>query len=354
MAKAYYGAAPERSYFMGCSTGGRQALISAQRFPEDFDGIYAGAPVLNFVDTMVSYVTILHDFSKAPVSEEKLTAAGKIIYARCDENDGVKDGLIEDPRRCGFDPAQHLPRCTGAETAAGCFTDGQIQSLQTLYSDTNLAGRRVFPGWPVGVEVERADGGSGWNPWLVGAAGRPAIFAQFSQAFFRFLASPDKNPQLQIADVDLQSKPPNLEPIRSILNATDTDLSTYRDRGGKLLMWFGWSDPALNPRMGVEYYESVLRAMGPDTPNFFRLYMMPGVFHCGGGPGCDTAPRLAALIDWVEKRKAPESIVASKVVAGKVTRTRPLCPYPQTARYKGSGSIDEAASFTCAVRAVAP
>jgi Tannase and feruloyl esterase. len=150
-----------------------------------------------------------------------------------------------------------------------------------------------------------------------------------------------------LSQLDFERNPPNLDWIRQVLNATDTDLSAFRDRGGKLIMWFGWADPALNPMMGVEYYESVLRTMGPGTRDFFRLYMMPGVFHCSGGIGCDAALRLAALIQWVEEGKAPDRIVAMKIAGGKVVRTRPLCPYPEVARYKGAGSIDDAESFVC-------
>ena len=347
IATVYYGVAPQRSYFMGCSTGGRQALISAQRFPADFDGIYAGAPVLNFVDTMVSYAHTLQAFAKNPVSEAKLKTVGTIVYAQCDEKDGVKDGLIEDPRACGFKASTHLPRCTSTAASNDCFTEGEIASLERLYSDHSHAGRRVFPGWPVGVEAAAPDGHIGWYRWLVQPEGKP-ISSQFSDAFFRYLAAPEKDETLEASQLDLDRRFPNLDPIRSVLNATDTDLSGFRDRGGKLLMWFGWADPALNPMMGVEYYESVMRSMGPATPDFFRLFMMPGVFHCGGGIGCDNAQRLGALIDWVESGKAPASIPASRVAGGKVTRTRPLCPYPQVAKYKGSGSIDEASSFACA------
>jgi feruloyl esterase len=346
IATAYYGVAPRRSYFVGCSTGGRQGLIAAQRFPEDFDGIYSGAPVLDFVGTMVDYVTRLQATVQAPYRSEKLKLAGQVIYAKCDEKDGVKDGLIEDPRRCLFDPGADLPRCANGD-APDCFTQGDIAGLQLLYSDRTVNGRRVFPRWPVGIEVPGVNGRIGWEPWLV-RENAPPISAVFSEAFFRYLALPTKNPELRLDQIDLAAIYPQLGPIQQTLNATDPDLSAFRDRGGKLLMWFGWADPALNPNMGVEYYESVLERMGPKTTEFFRLFMMPGVFHCAGGPGCDGAPRLAALIDWVERGKAPEQITASRTVAGRVTRTRPLCLFPKVAKYKGSGSTDDAANFVCA------
>ena len=342
VAAAYYGAAPKRSYFFGCSTGGRQGLMAAQRFPNDFDGIVAGAPVLDFTGTMLKYVSILQAFAKAPVPQSKLRLAGKVLYAQCDEKDGVKDGLIDDPRRCGFKPAEHLPKCQSGDMP-DCFTDGQIRSLETLYSDQQIRGQRAFPGWPLGVEAERSDGNTGWHNWLVGE-NQPPIFAQFSEAFFRYVARPQKNPRLTFRDVDVEEP---LGPIRAMLDATDTDLGAFRDRGGKLLTWFGWADQALNPNMGVEYYEGVLRKMGPGAKDFYRLFMAPGMFHCAGGIGCDSNSYLAAVIDWVERGKAPDTLPASRTVAGKVVRTRPFCPYPQVAKYKGSGSIDEASSFVC-------
>lgn len=346
LASAYYGVAPRRSYFIGCSTGGRQALMSAQRFPEDFDGIYAGAPVLDFVLSMTNYVYRLQSMPETPISSAKLRRAGEVIYERCDALDGVRDGLLEDPRTCDFEPAKHLTKCA-PNASSDCFTEGEIAFLQRLYSDQFISGQRIFPGWPVGIEVPGRDGRIGWDYWLVreNAAPRSEVFAE---AFFRYLALPRKDPNLRYNQIDLAAVFPQLGPIRETLNATDPDLSAFRDRGGKLLMWFGWADESLNPNMGVEYYESVVATMGANTPDFFRLFMMPGVFHCGRGPGCDTAPRLAALIRWVERGEAPEKIVASRGLSETMTRTRPLCPYPQIARYKGSGSTDDEANFVCA------
>ena len=345
VAAAYYGSAPARSYFVGCSTGGRQALMSAQRFPLDFDGIVAGAPVLDFVSTMVNYVALQKAFAAAPVLASKMKLIADAAYALCDGKDGLKDGLIDDPTSCGFQPSKHLPKCASGD-GADCFTEGQIRSLEALYSDQKIAGQRVFPAWPVGAEIAGANGRPGWYNWLVRDDG-PPIQVAFSESFFRFLAFPAKDPSLKIDQVDLERDSPKLEWIRRTLNATDSDLSGFRDRGGKLLMWFGWADPALNPSMGVEYYESVLKTMGPSTRDFFRLFMNPGVFHCGGGPGCDSMPLLATVIDWVEQGKAPDRVVASRRDGASVVRSRPLCPYPQKAKYKGAGSIDDAANFTC-------
>jgi hypothetical protein len=346
LAEAYYGSAPERSYFNGCSTGGRQALIAAQRFPEDFDGIIVGAPVLNFTGTMVSYANTAQTLTRGPLPVAKLEPLAKRIYALCDGKDGLEDGLIDDPRRCGFDPARDLPRCADGADAPDCFTPAQIATLTVLYGDIVSQGKRVFPGWPVGAEIGEGDRRSGWDPWIV-REGSPTISVVFGETFFRYLAFPKKNPDFRLRHFDLDRDLPRLDWIHKVLDATDTDLSAFQKRGGKLLMWYGWADPALNPLMAVEYYQAVLERMGSATRDFFRLFMLPGVFHCGGGPGCGAFDPLRPVIEWVEQGKAPERLEAARIEEGKTLRTRPLCPYPQVARYKGSGSVDDAASFAC-------
>ena len=346
IAQAYYGSGPTRSYFVGCSTGGRQALISAQRFPEDFDGILAGAPVLNFVSTVANHGKLAQVFAEAPVPAAKFKLIADASYAKCDVIDGVKDGIIDDPRQCAFIPSKDLPRCTGSD-APDCFTEAQLRSLDTLYSEQKIGSERTYPTWLPGAEAIGPNGRPGWYGWLMRDDGVP-LFHAFSETFFRYFVSPVKRPNLQLKDMNLESEWPKLSWIRTTLNATDPDLSAFRDRGGKLLMWFGWADPALNPLMGVEYYQAAEKQMGAGARDFFRLFMMPGVFHCGGGPGCDSAPRLGALIDWVERGVAPARITASKFDGTKLVRTRPLCVFPQVARYNGSGSTDEAANFTCA------
>jgi feruloyl esterase len=198
----------------------------------------------------------------------------------------------------------------------------------------------------VGAEALDPRGRPGWYFWLYRDDG-PPLQQQFGNTFFQYLAFPKKDPNFRMSDFQFERDTPRLESIRKILDATDTDLSGFRDRKGKLLMTYGWADPALNPNMGVEYYESVLNKMGPATGDFFRLFMMPGVFHCAGGPGCDSAFTLTVLVDWVEKGKAPETIRAEKRQEGKVLRSRPLCPYPAVASYKGSGDPNDTANFRC-------
>lgn len=347
LAEAYFGARPTRSYFEGCSTGGRQALILAQRFPEDFDGIVAGAPVLNFSGTMVAYAKIFQALKAAPIPYAKLATLSDRIYAKCDDVDGVKDGLIDDPRSCDFKPARDLPKCSGTDDAPGCFTTAQIATLEAIYGDVMSGAKRFFPGWPLGAEIAGPNGRSGWDNWLISETGQPTISHRFGETFFRYLAFPEKNPNYELSSFNFEKDPARLESIHNLLDATDPDLTRFKNRNAKLLMYFGWADPALNALMGVDYYESVTERMGPSTTDFFRLFMVPGMFHCGGGVGCGTFDKLSPLIEWVEKSAIPERIVASQQVAGKTSRTRPLCPYPQVARYKGSGSVDDAQNFVC-------
>jgi feruloyl esterase len=345
---AYYGAKASRSYFQGCSTGGRQALILAQRFPDDFDGIVAGAPVLNFSGTMTGFACTAQALSAAPIPYAKLATLADRIYTLCDDKDGLKDGLIDDPRRCAFSASRDLPRCAAGGDNDKCFTDAQIATLEKIYSDIKSQGKRIFPGWPVGAEVAGANGRSGWDNWIVRETGDKTISYTFAESFFRHMAFPRKEQGIELRAFDVERDAPRLEWIHTILDATDPNLTAFRDRKGKLLMYFGWADQSLNAQMGVDYYESVLQKMGPATPEFFRLFMQPGVFHCGGGPGAGTFEPLPVVVDWVERGTAPDRIIAARMVDGKPVRTRPLCPYPQTAKYKGAGSIDEAENFTCA------
>ena len=345
IAEAYFGAKPTRSYYEGCSTGGRQGLILAQRFPDDFDGLVIGAPVLNFSGTMTGYMQMAQALAKAPIPYAKLQLLAEKIYAQCDEKDGLKDGLIDDPRQCQFCPSCDLPQCAEGTDKADCFTAAQLTTLQKIYGEVKSQGKRIFPGWPIGAEIAGPNGRSGWDNWIINEKGQPTIGQSFSESFFRYLAF--KNPNFKFADFDFAQDPQRLEWIHNVLDATDPDLARLQKRGGKVLMYYGWADQALNARMGVEYYESVLQTLGANAKDFFRLFMVPGMFHCGGGVGCGSFDKLTPLIQWTENGKAPDSLPAAQIVNGKTVRTRPLCPYPQVAKYKGRGSVDDAANFEC-------
>jgi Tannase and feruloyl esterase len=344
--RAYYGSAPAKSYFEGCSTGGRQGLILAQRFPNDFDGISVGAPVLDFTGTMLRYVQAAKALKAAPIAANKIPTLAAKIYESCDAKDGLKDGVIDDPRRCDFQPARDLPKCEAGADRPDCFTAPQIGAVEQIYAEGKSQGKRIFPAWPVGAEAAGQNGRSGLDPWTI-HDGAPTRDVFYGEGFFRYVAFPKPDPNYDIYQFDFDKEVPKLQAIRQILDATDTDLSAFQKRGGKILMYFGWADPALNPMMGVEYYEAVTERMGANTTDFFRLFMAPGMFHCGDGPGPNSFDTTGPLTDWVEHAKAPDTLIAFKVAGGKTVRSRPLCVYPAAAKYKGTGSIDEAASFTC-------
>jgi feruloyl esterase len=345
--REYYGAAPARSYFDGCSTGGRQGLISAQRFPDDFDGIVVGAPVLNFTGTMTNYVSMVRALEAAPIPLEKLKLIAERVYAKCDGVDGLVDGLIGDPRRCDFDPAKDLPVCSDDVDGKDCFTAAQVRALNVVYRGAESGGKRIFWGQPVGAEIG-APAQSIWANWIISPSptGR-TISYNFAETFFRYLAFPKPDPNYDFKSFNLETDLPRLQAIGDILDAKNPDLTRFKTRGGKIVMYFGWADTALNPLMGVDYYEKVSARFGPSTADFFRLFMVPGMAHCRGGVGTDQCDFLTALIEWVEKGVAPNQIGASQSRDGKVVRTRPLCPYPQVAKYKGAGTPDDAQSFVC-------
>jgi hypothetical protein len=348
LVRAYYDRPASYSYWDGCSTGGRQGLMSAQRYPGDFDGIIAGAPVLSFTGTMVQFAWNMRALAKTPISYEKIEKVSDAVYKKCDAIDGASDGLIEDPRKCNFDPAADLPKCGGA-AANDCFTPAEIDTLKTIYAGVTSNGKALHPGVPVGAEKAGTGGPrpeSGWNFWLLAKEGPTRQF-EYGETFFRFMAFGKANPAYDFRTLDFDKDPARMSAISAMLDATNPDLSAFKSRGGKIVMYFGLADTALTPYMGINYYEQVQKKMGAETKDFMRLFLVPGMFHCRGGIGVDRIDALTPLLNWVEAGKAPERIVGTRLEGEKVTRARPLCPYPQTARYNGSGSLDDAASFTC-------
>jgi feruloyl esterase len=350
IARAYFEAAPTRSYFVGCSTGGRQGLISAQRFPDDFDGIVVGAPVLDFTGTMVHFAAINRAFAAAPIAADRVRVIAEKVYEKCDAVDGLADGLIDDPRRCRFDLAKDVPQCTSAADTSACLTEAQITAVGTVYAGVLSKGTKMFPGFPVGGEALVPGGTgrrSGWHPWII-AEGQQPVALQFADSFFKEMATPGTPIDWRLFDPDRDMD--KLATISRLLNATDPDLTRFRTRGGKILMYFGWADPALNPLMGINYYEQMRQKMGAGTDEFFRLFMQPGVLHCGGGLGPSEFDSISPLVEWVERGAAPDQLGATLRQGGKPVRTRPLCRYPMVAKYNGSGSKDDAASFACAAQ----
>ncbi len=335
IAARYYGRAPSKAYFNGCSTGGRQALTAAQRYPSDFDGIVAGSPGNYTSRQAFGQVWVAQAMQKDPASRvpvEKLPLLHKAVLEACEPIDGVPDGVLEDPTKCEFDPAALL--CRGAD-GPDCLTAAQAEAVRRTYQGARhpKTGEPIFPGFERGSE-------RGWARW-VGA--QPA---DYGVEFFKHLVF--KDPQWDFRTLNFEGDLTLADQASAGIDAVDPDLTPLFSRGAKLLMYAGWNDPGIAPRNAVNYYTSVVQRVGEDKArDAIRLFMVPGMAHCGGGEGTSTFDMLPALEVWVEKGIAPAHIPASRVTKGTVERTRPLCPYPQVATYTGRGSTDDAASFVC-------
>ncbi len=342
--RAFYRRAPEHSYFDSCSNGGRQGLMEAQRYPADYDGVIAGAPAASITQLNAHMEWDVQATDKDPASyipANKWPAVQAAALEQCDALDGLKDGLIEDPRRCDFKPRVLL--CHGPESPS-CLTAPQITALEKIYAGPrDSQGRQIFPGLVPGGET---GGPIGWAPVVSGR----------THVLLTGAADLMQNPHWNFLTGDVEHDADRYAAaLGHILNATDPDLTAFEARGGKLILYHGWSDPVISPLATVAYDEAVVARMGrADAERFTRLYMVPGMPHCLGGSGPNTfgATMLTALQHWVEKGVAPQAIVATKYrtngdPASGIARTRPLCPYPQVARYKGTGSIDVAANFAC-------
>jgi len=359
--REFYGKEPAQAYFVGCSDGGREALMEAQRFPADFSGVIAGAPANDWTHLMFKGLLderALHEEPASYIPPSKLPLLQNAALAACDSLDGVKDGIIQNPRLCRFDPA--VIQCKGAD-GPECLTAPQVEAARKIYgpAKNSRTGAQVSPGFSPGTEAVPAN----WQTWITGTGpGQLALGSFFANSFFAYMVF--ENPKLDIHtlnfDRDIQRTDKKLA---SILNSTDANLGPFKARGGKLIQYHGWGDAAIPPQSSIDYFERVQSAMGA-TKDFYRLFLVPGMSHCGGGLGAnvfgnavavkqaDAAHDIEMALDqWVVHDVAPDRIIATGFIDGDpgkgVTMTRPLCPYPQEAHYKGAGDTNSAASFTC-------
>ncbi|MEO8466437.1 MAG: tannase/feruloyl esterase family alpha/beta hydrolase [Gammaproteobacteria bacterium] len=330
-----YSRRADRAYFSGCSTGGRQALAEAQRYPRDFDGIVAGAPAYSpthIQGTQVWAAAVNANQAGEPLRQREFDLVNKAVIAACDTQDGVADGVIENPRACPFDPAS-LVCGTGSKSA--CLSPAQADTVRLTYrGPVDNAGKSIFPGLSRGSE----------RSWQTLSGDKPLSLAFDTYAQLVF-GDPDWNFRFFDAARDI---PLGVERIGRLMDSADPNLDAFIEHGGKLLLYHGWADPGIPAEGTVRYYDAVRRALGADaTEKNVRLFMVPGMGHCRGGTGTDTFDTVAALDRWVRAGATPERIEASRVENGAVVRTRPLCAYPTRAVYSGSGSTDDSKNFVC-------
>lgn len=329
---AHYGRNARRAYWIGCSSGGRQGLKEAQRFPADYDGIIAGAPANNWMPLMAYAANVQRVMTDTAVglTPRHLQLLKAAAIAACDANDGVNDKVIEDPQRCAFDPA--TLRCN-ATNAQHCLTDRQLAAVRSIYAGVVTRTGTLMPGPTPGGEPA----------WF---AFTPRIFP-IGGNYLRDVVMRDANWNLATLDFD-RDIARGIAQDRAEVTTMEGNLSAFADRGGKLLLWHGWTDALIPARNTVEYYEKALAASGRNARNAVRLFMVPGVDHCGEGEGTFHFDALQVIDEWVERGQAPERFVAQRPSqGGGAPRTRPLCAYPQIARYRGTGSTDDERNFEC-------
>jgi feruloyl esterase len=332
---AYYKRAARLSYWNGCSTGGRQGLMSAQRYPDDFDAILAGAPANNHsrlgISRLAVAVPAVRD-AAAAVPTAKLAFVTRAVLDACGGRDGVKDGFLNDPRACTFDVARL--QCTSGD-AASCLTALQVETMKRAYAPVKLAnGELVFPGKEPGSETA----------WGMVSGTADVLAVTGLQIAYGDSAWDPKSFDLER---DLARA---LEKVGYATNAIDPDLRAFKARGGKLLLYHGWNDGLISAGNTVNYYDAVVKTMGRGQDDWIRLFMAPGMGHCAGGPGPDQVNWMASLERWRESGRAPERIEAARVAGNRVEMTRPLCPYPQIATYTGIGSTNDAQNFLCSAK----
>jgi feruloyl esterase len=349
---AHYGKPQEFAYFNGCSTGGRQGLMEAQRYPDDYDGIVSGAPVNAFTHLHMGQLWTAHATLKtsgAVLAAADLALVSKAVLAQCDAGDGVKDGILTDPRTCKFDSS--VLQCQTGQSGGECLHPAQVEALETIYAGAKnpRTGAQIYPGLePGGETVQPRNPGwglimNGKEPFFIDNAVLGGMGFENPKWDWRTF---DFDRDVELVDAKLYG----------VLNAVDPDLRDFKAGGGKLVVYHGWNDPGVMPKQTLRYYDDVVdyatKSAGGNgkaaTDEYLRLFMMPGMGHCSGGTGPDQADFMSAIAGWVERGEAPTRIVARKLENGKATMTRPLCPHPQVARYKGRGDANEEQSFECA------
>jgi feruloyl esterase len=346
--RSYYGSDAAYNYFTGCSRGGGQAMMEAQRYPKDFDGIVAGAPAFDWTGMAATEVSIAKalypdpaHLDKAVLDRESLQKLQRAILEQCDAQDGLKDGIVQDPPSTHFD----LSKVAG-------LSDEQRKAIEAIYAGARNSKGLIYPGYTPGAECDPDQ----WTAWISGSSPllakehAPDLMFAFGTQILKYMVF--NNPDWNYATFDFSNYAGDTRLAASFLDATNANLDGLKARKGKLIIWHGWADPALPAQATVNYYRQA-QAHDPNVSDYCRLFMVPGCFHCGGGPGASKVDWLAVMADWVEHGKAPDRLVAGKTEQGKTRMTRPLFRYPTTAIYKG-GNPDSADSFAAKEPSPAP
>ena len=336
---AYYGIAPKYSYWNGCSTGGRQGLMAVQRFPEEYDGLVIAAPAINwdrFIPSELWPQIVMRQEVGGPISAAKLNAVTNAAIAACDAGDGVVDGVINDPRKCKYDPAASI--CQPGSDPATCLTAAEANAVRKIWDGPVSAttGKRLWFGLERGASMLGLAGG---NPFPIATTHFQYWIRQDPTFDWRTLSEADFEADFR----ESQRK------FNEVIGTDDDKLQRFRRHGGKMIIWHGEADQLIFPRGTVNYFNRVLTGNGGAqmVDEFARLFLAPGVGHCAGGAGPNPTGVFEAMVNWVEKGIAPDTIQALRNLGGGVVRTRPLCPFPKTARWTGVGSSDDAANFVC-------
>ncbi|MEM6377572.1 MAG: tannase/feruloyl esterase family alpha/beta hydrolase [Bacteroidota bacterium] len=346
----YYCQAPAYSYFVGCSRGGGQAMMEAQRYPEEFDGIIAGAPAFDWTHLAAEFVQNTQAIFPNPstnqqpiITDANLALLQEAVLTQCDTKDGINDGILNDPRDCPFDFEQ-LPLCPEGTASKDCFTSKQLESIKKVYEGVSVDQQPFYAGFPLGCESEPR----GWKSWITGTTNNPenpyegSLQRALGVDVFRYFIFHD--PEWSHTKYDFTGYEDKVQFTAATLDASSTDYSQFIESGGKMIMYHGWNDPCLSALSTVQHYEKAM-ANNPRLDDHIRLFMMPGVLHCNGGPGPSHTDWLKAIMDWVENDQAPDQMILTKRKKGKTVLERPTFPYPAKAVYDGKGDPSKASSF---------
>ncbi len=346
--RTYYCGDPAYSYFLGCSRGGGQAMMEAQQFPDDFDGIVAGAPAFTWPAIGAKFIQISQknypdssNTTRPVITKDILKLLQEKVLKQCDALDGISDNILNDPKACKFDFSS-IPVCPDSLASPNCMTKQQLEAIKSVYAATTNQQDTIYPGFPFGAENEP----NGWDVWIAGNSPElkmPSLHYMFGTSMFKYLVF--NNPDWDYSKYDFSRFFEETRYASAYLDAVQTDYTGFKQRKGKMIMYHGWDDPALSAFQTIKHYQEAEKK-DKDIKSHIRLFLLPGVLHCGDGPGPDDVDWIVLIRDWVEKGNAPERVVVSKKENGKTVMTRPVFPFPKVAVYNGKGDTNLEKNFS--------